>query len=335
MGGTGSGGDTGLVKPSTGKVGVFVAAGHGARTITSCDDGLSWIENDQLADENVDHSEFTEKGLVYGDGVFLHMIGWGYPNSVKRSENGIDWTRHTIDDGGGGLVFLDTPSPKFQAVSGWGSCAQSMDGITWSACDGTPTYPENVREVQGGGSFVGVGGDLAAVFSFDAGVTWAGGAGCDLAGGFGNLGQRGGFAHGNGVDVAVASHGEWCQTPDGGVTWNTGDLDAEEESVDGKVAFLGGQFWAPTGNGAYRSTDGTEWQEVTFQPEGTRIHAMAWSQETGTYVGVERVGDDAPESRFYRSEDGVEWTLVTAPGGPTLRRVVFGFVDASETCPGE
>jgi hypothetical protein len=171
-----------------------------------------------------------------------------------------------------------------------------------------------------------VGGDIPARFSFDGGKQWKSGGACTLVDGFSNLGQAGGFAFGNGVFVAVTSGGDYCQTADLGATWKTGNVGG---GADGKMAFLGDKFWAPNGNHAYVSADGVAWSKQTFLPGGTSFHSIARGA-SGTFVGVERSG---ASNRFFRSTDGVTWTLVLGSSGASLRRVVFGYGQPSAMCP--
>ncbi|MDZ4697982.1 MAG: hypothetical protein SGI86_22815 [Deltaproteobacteria bacterium] len=325
-GATATGGSGGTVVVPIGKVPMFVAAGHGARTITSCDDGRTWIANHSYENRNVDHSPYTEKGMVYGDGIFMELIGWGADPSVKLSTNGVDWQRFPVPNGGGGgLVFVELPQKKFVTVNGYGGCQSSPNGKTWTRCT-APDYPENLRESGGGGAAIGGGGDIAATFSFDGGQSWRTSSACRLVDGFGNLGQLGGFAWGNSTFCAVGSSGDWCRTTDRGATWQTGKLPS---GVDGKMAFIGDKFWAPNGATAYWSSDGSTWTRETLRPTGTVIHAMARG-DSGTFVGIQR---ENASTRFYRSSDGINWTLVTGPTGTSLRRVVFGYGTPSAQCP--
>jgi hypothetical protein len=95
------------------------------------------------------------------------------------------------------------------------------------------------------------------------------------------------------------------------------------------MAFLGDAFWAPNGRDGHVSADGVTWRRETWRPAGVVIHAMARG-DSGTYVGLERA---SVSSKFYRSTDGVTWTLVQGPSGTSLRRVVFGYGLPSEACP--
>jgi hypothetical protein len=338
MGGTGTTGTNGttggaggtpmttvVVPPPVGKVPMFVAAGHGARTVTSCDDGRTWIANHAYENQNVDHSPYTEKGFVYGNGRFVLLIGWGAPTTVKVSDNGINWTQHAVSGGGGGIAYLDMPSPKFITIGGYGGCQSSTDGKAWNSCK-APSYNENLREAGGGAFAMGGGGDIPATFSFDGGNSWRTAGACSLTDGFGNLGQEGGFAYGNDMFVAISSRGDWCKTANKGVSWQTGKLPG---TATGKLTFAGDRFWAPNGNHGFWTQDGETWKRETFAPSGTTIHAIARSDK-GTYVGIQR---QSSSNRYYRSQDGINWTLVSGPGGTELRRVAFGYGSPSAQCP--
>jgi hypothetical protein len=313
---------------------MFIASGHGARTITSCDDGKTWIANHFYENRNEDHSQYTEKGFVYGNGLFIQLLGWGTPTSVKISKNGIDWMRVTGVSGSGGIAFINplgggSNNGAFITIGGYGGCSRSTNGTTWSSCLG-PNYPHVLRDAGGGDLFIGAGGDIAAQFSFDGGLSWRGSASCSAERGFGNLGQEGGFISGNGVSVVVSSNGTFCQTSDKGITWKTGNLGTP---ISGKAVFIGGKFWAPYGRGAFTSSDGVTWNQHTFSPASTNIHAIARSDVTGTFVGIERTYSD-PVNRYFRSSDGgVTWSPISGPGGTSLRRLAFGYGEPSKDCP--
>jgi hypothetical protein len=327
---------------------MFVASGYGARTITSCDDGKTWIA-DHVTNPTVgecgsptpcnrSHQDLTEKGLAYGNGIFMQIVGWGYQASVNISRNGVDWHLVKIPTNllskDGNIAFLDQPTARFVAVSGYGGdCAESADGETWKACPASPSYQDSLREIGGGGPAIGGGGNNPMVFTFDGAKTWSTNASCAFRSEFGNLGQEGGIMWGHDTLVVVNTGGSWCRTNDLGKTWRTGKLDG---GAVGKASFSGGKFWAPNGAYAHSSDDGLTWTRLDFKPTTVRIHEMARG-DSGTLVGVERLGDTSnvskEPSRFYRSQDGVTWTMSTAGAGTTLRRVVFGYGLPSAQCP--
>jgi hypothetical protein len=333
-----------------GMVPMFVASGYGARTITSCDDGKTWIadhvynpttgECNGPTPCNRSHQDLTEKGLVYGNGMFVQIVGWGANPSVNVSRNGIDWkltkipsTLIRID---GNIVFLTEPTPHFVVLMGYrGFCAESADAETWKACPAAPMYSDSLREAGGGGPAIGGGGNNPMVFSFDSAKTWSTYPSCAFGSEFGNLGQEGGIMWGHDALVVVNTGGSWCQTKDLGKSWQTGKF--SDGGAVGKASFSGGKFWAPNGAYAHTSEDGVTWTRTDFKPSTVRIHEMAVG-DSGTVVGVERLGDTGTvskePSRFYRSEDGgVNWTMSTAGAGTMLRRVVFGYGLPSAQCP--
>lgn len=346
-----AGGTAGAGGVPAGMVPMFVASGYGARTITSCDDGKTWIadhvynptigECGSPTPCNRSHQDLTEKGLAYGNGIFMQIVGWGYQSSVNISRNGVDWHLVKIPTSllrkDGNIAFLDQPTPRFVAVSGYGGyCAESPDGETWTACPGKPTYSaqESLREIGGGGPAIGGGGDEPMVFTFDGTKTWSRHADCSFSSEFGNLGQEGGIMWGRDTLVVVNTGGSWCRTGDLGKTWQTGKLSA---GAAGKASFTGGKFWAPNGEYAHSSEDGMTWTRTDFEPSTVKIHEMARG-DSGTFVGVERLGATGTVSneptRFYRSEDGgVNWTMSTAAAGTMFRRVVFGYGLPSAQCP--
>ncbi|MEP6654171.1 MAG: hypothetical protein ABJA82_12480 [Myxococcales bacterium] len=347
-GGTGGAGGGGV--PPAGMVPMFVATGYGARTITSCDDGKTWIadhvynpttgECNGPTPCNRSHQDLTEKGLVYGNGMFVQIVGWGANPSVNVSRNGIDWKLTKIPASliriDGNIVFLTEPTPHFVALMGYrGFCAESTDAETWKACPAAPMYQDSLREAGGGGPAIGGGGDNPMVFSFDSAKTWETNPSCAFGSEFGNLGQEGGIMWGHDALVVVNTGGSWCHTKDLGKTWQTGKF--SDGGAVGKASFSGGKFWAPNGAYAHTSDDGVTWTRIDFKPSTVRIHEMAVG-DSGTLVGVERLGDTGNVSkeptRFYRSVDGGQnWTMSTAAAGTMFRRVVFGYGLPSAKCP--
>lgn len=336
--------------PTAGLVPMFVASGYGARTLTSCDDGKTWIadhvynpttgECNGPTPCNRSHQDLTEKGLVYGNGMFVQIVGWGANPSVNVSRNGIDWKLTKIPSSliriDGNIVFLTEPTPHFVVLMGYrGFCAESADAETWKACPAAPMYSDSLREAGGGGPAIGGGGNNPMVFSFDSAKTWSTNPFCAFGSEFGNLGQEGGIMWGHDSLVVVNTGGSWCRTKDLGKTWQTGKF--SDGGAVGKASFSGGKFWAPNGAYAHTSEDGVTWTRVDFKPSTVKIHEMAVG-DSGTLVGVERLGDTGnvskEPSRFYRSEDGgVNWTMSTAAAGTMLRRVVFGYGLPSAQCP--
>ncbi len=125
--------DAGPLIPDAGdRILIFVAQGMAGRTTISCDDGRTWVadrsrdrEGDALLCSSTTpvecyangkscgarwydgtcsmhtpcecgHSPGFSKGMAFDGTTFVGTWGWGYPGSVRRSRNGIDWT-HSME----------------------------------------------------------------------------------------------------------------------------------------------------------------------------------------------------------------------------------------------
>ncbi|MEM9192453.1 MAG: hypothetical protein AAGF12_24985 [Myxococcota bacterium] len=308
--------------PSPDGVPMFVASGFGGRTVMSCDDGRTFHDR-RLSDDNGDHSAFTDKGLAYGNGVFVQLMGWGASASFQASRNGVDWTTIELDVRFGSVSFANGAF----VAAGQREAFSSSDGFTWTEV-GRTSAPDHVREGGGGGSLAVLANTDGPVFSQDRGVTWRQESTCAGVSSFGGVGQQGGVAYGLGRLVMFDSDGRWCTTTDG-TDWRTGVSDAERNRGGGKMMFAGGAFRFMNGASALTSTDGENWTRVDFEPAGVELHAVAAS-DGGTFVAFNRGSNE-----FYRSTDGVRWESMGVHDAPTrLTRLVFGYGEASETCPG-
>jgi hypothetical protein len=312
--------------PPPGLVPMFVAAGQGGRTITSCDDGKTWIANHFYENANVDHSPYTNKGLAYGNGMFVVILAWGADVSLKTSTDGVTWTRNTMFDRGfyGGVAF---GGDRFVMLRQGVTQYSSDLGKTWKR---SRIQPQNdYREGGGGhglagakGVFGGGGGDVPSM-SWDGGETFTTANGCPRIN-YGGIGSQGGIAAGNGHLVFVSSNGDYCHVTDNGKLTTKGNLGGQ---ISGKLFFTGGKFWVASGNTLYNSETGETWSKKSVSPTSVNLHAIAIG-DTGTFVGVGESGSD-----YYRSTDGVAWQKVPGPAGTALFRVVHGYGSASAMCP--
>jgi photosystem II stability/assembly factor-like uncharacterized protein len=308
---------------------MFVAVGRGGRTITSCDDGQSWINDRQLTSNNGDHEEETDKGFAYGDGYFVQVLGWGAPASLQISEDGINWRRVYPEGSGWSTVaFL---GDRFMMMN-------ANEAVTATSPDGPWRYTNDhgcdghVREGGGGGPAPGIMmGSCGATYTTDAGQTWDRASACSAVENFSGIGQRGGLAYGNGVFAAIDEEGDYCSTDDLGATWRSGTIssfrDGSRSNV-GKMFFANGEFWMMVGNKAHRSSNGVNWSTTSFSPSGIILHAIAASP-SGAYVAYNR-----ESGQFYRSNDGQSWVTTTKVSAtPTFQRLLFGYGRASTECP--
>ncbi len=74
------------------KVGAFVVVGHGARILTSKDDGKTWKQA-FFAAPGADHGPWATKAVAYTNGVFAVPVGWGASTIYLASDDALNW-RH-------------------------------------------------------------------------------------------------------------------------------------------------------------------------------------------------------------------------------------------------
>ncbi len=337
--------DTGVPDASTrppGLVPMFVVSGWEGRLVSSCDDGRTWVANDEP--HTTTGGEFNDKGIAYAQGVFMQIIGWGALCSFKRTVDGVTWQHLSLDDVGlppmaecGGIAstgdgFVMLHGPSGQAF------LSSDAGLRFSLIGAFDNH-EYIRDVGGGGPVPGVigaggGNDDKGVlknpphFSVDRGLTWKETPGCSTFNAV-SVGQNGGVAYGNHRLVFVGYRGQVCVTSDL-ATFSEAQLDVSSSVViQGRASFAGGRFWVGNGGTLFVSPDGLNWDAGTL-PSGMQLHTVASSDETGTLVAFNQ-----GTSAFYRSIDhGATWLPATGPGtGPNLGRIVFGYGQPSANCP--
>jgi hypothetical protein len=324
----GTGGVTNGGSPGTGGTGnnnpnavvpIFLAVGWGGRSVISCDQGRTWVANQQIAPESEDdwHKAYTPKGLAYGNGTFIFLTGWG-ANAVARITNdGVTWRQFQFNAFYGGIGF-DTG--KFVVVGGGGNQISSNNGMTWTAENTSATM--GMRESAAFDGVWASGGDGPVAIRRGT-AAWTQLKSCTNMY-QGGIGQAGGFAAGLGLLVSVAEAGNTCAlNVASGVDVGAGNLGV---GLGGKPAFVGDAFWAVTGDRIHSSTDGKTWQSRAL-PQNVRFDLVARSN-TGTYVGVAGNGDN-----FFYSDNGTTWTKAIGPSGNGLLRLTFGMGSPSATCP--
>jgi len=336
--------------PPPPKASVLVAAGHMARTVMSCDGGLTWI-NDQSQDDDArcwiqgpsyvecDHTPYSSPngGLTYGDGWFYAAFGWGYAGSVRRSSDGKNWETVKTGGWGGGVAYA-----KQSLFVLWeGSWSTSPDrGTTWNLLTDSPRDNFDHASPRTVGDTIIVMGRAAgaqqSAVSSDGGLTWSTPTGLGATDGHS-------FASGNGVLVSAGSDGTSARSVDGGATWTT------ETVIDGgnwatNMLFDGTTFVALGDGKKWSSPDGVTWSSVPFKIDG--VAPVAWWGGTAAYDPVAKSyvailtewNNYYDKQRAYRSTDGVTWTTLDATafkGGHPLRTIVHGEIDpkACEVTP--
>jgi hypothetical protein len=317
---------------------MFIASGQGGRVVTSCDDGLTWKAHDFPVTAK---DEFNEKGIAFGHGVFMRVMGWGAPCSFMRSDDGVNWQRLALRDVGlpsmsecGGITYN---GDGFTMVHWTGATyASDHEGLKWQKIGMFDNSNEHVREIVGDGPAPGVvlaGGanDPAGVkknppkVSIDGGKSWKATPGCSTLHAI-SIGQEGGGALGAGRMVYVGIKGEVCTSTDM-TTWQETQLPGVTGFLAGKVNFDGESFWVADSSRVFVSSNGLAWTERKLAAP-VKLHAVARSSR-GTWVGFNRTN-----SSFYRSVDSTTWTPAMGPAhGPELYRLIHGYGKPSAECP--
>ena len=322
---TGSGGS----EPGTP---VLIAQGHAGRTMLSCDDGLTWV-NDRSDDDTVrcegefdcDHHVGSGTGLVSSGGYAIMSNGWGTPGLVRRTTDGVTWDVILELDFplaslavGGGIVMGSTPLPQ----------TSSDDGGTWADVPEiylAPPLRSSLYIPHEGGRFVLVsqGNGFRAWLSDDLGATFHESSPIpDNCIAFS-------LVYGNGALVMPSMDGGACRSADGGETWSVVSVGANLGLST--LAFAGDRFvMLGEGNGGlalHTSTDGASWSSAT-----TNLQVGAWNAQLGrnTETGTLLVASGAYENqRFFRSTDGLSWTeAASATQSHPIRRFVAARLEA-------
>lgn len=331
----GAGGEAGAGtdEPGSDAIGVFVAQGHLARTVVSCDLGQSWIgdradvTDDRCWTDNgieCDHQATAGRGIVFGGGFFFATFGWGQPGSIRRSPSGFEWESVLEGSNFGGVAY------GFDDVllAGARRSAVSVDaGDNWDDVTETSLAGYNVRRVGYGGyedgRFVLVADDSEISLSSDGGLSWWNPenlpAGCGEA-----IQTEGGIVYGNDTLVVLGGTGDACASTDGGVNWVKNSVGGDVQS---HLVFDGSEFFAWRPGTVYRSADGVEWSSASITPN-INIGPVAFGD--GVFVAV-RGGWNVwyEDQEFYRSEDGVNWQVLADgqfTGGHPIRAMTFGKV---------
>ncbi len=327
--------------PPAGKVPVFVAQGHLARTVISCDGGRTWIHDQSDVTEDrcwtdeggieCDHQPTAGRGVTFGDGMFYATFGWGEPGSIRRSSDGFTW--ETVHEGStfGGIEF-----GAGVLVAGNHNSLISADGESWMDAGDTTLSAYNVRRMGFAdyeeGRFVLVAADdqTEVVVSSDGGKSWW--HPDDIPASCGaSIQTEGGISYGNGAIVIVGGDGSACASTDGGKTWEASNLGG---AVGSHLVFDGSEFFAWGTGIAYHSADGLEWQSESTSPE-IMLGPTAFGD--GNFVGVLGGWQTWYEKQeFYRSEDGVNWEVIGAgtftDTGHPIRAMAFGWLDPTDDC---
>lgn len=320
---------------------IFMGSGHGGRTLMSCDDGLSWI-NDRYDIGSVlgDHSASASRGMDSGNGYFYANFGWGFNGSLRRSRDGINWDIIHSGTWGGGVAF--GTDLLFHGAEGGNWYTSSDNGANWiktinSSIGNIPGEFDHPSIVRLNNKILVSGRNQKLGISYDQGRTWS----LVTSGLLGNTEKRT-FAEGNGVIVSFSydysiNQGNVSRSADNGKTW-TGYVLGKEWS---QVVFNGTHFVGWSDGKTWKSSDGINWTNTIMKIDG--LDAPTWwkaaiqfNPKSGTYAGIiNSWAKDNENQRAYRSKDGINWTTLDATkfkGGATVLTMIVGNIE-SKYCP--
>lgn len=329
-----------------GKVDVFLAHGKIARTIMSCDDGLTWINNQSDNDNarcwisgdpnyvECDHDTRSATGLdVSDDGWFYAQYGWGFNGTIRRSRNGLNWQVVRSGGWGGGLAVAN--NKVFQIwESGWAGSADQ--GQTWQQI--TKLNYGHAFVYRAGQKLISRGRGLGQLaVSLDSGITWK--QATSFRPEWGSS-----FAEGNGLIISIGQldvQGSPTlsyvgRSSDNGVTWTALQV-FDNHGWSSNLIFNGTDFVAWAGGKKWQSKDGLNWTSTPYfiqqAPPGHWTGAFSFNQRTGTYVSISNGwGSWYQNQSALRSTDGINWSKLDATkfqGGHPIVKVVMGQIDAS------
>jgi hypothetical protein len=333
-----------------GNTDVFMASGHMGRTVMSCDDGQTWI-NDMSANDlarcwvtgdpnyvECDHTQWSGHGIDAAGGSFFANFGWGYNGAVRSTKDGVHWNVLRSDGWGGGVAIANN---ILFLLWGYGKLS-SDQGLTWTDMANSPAEQMDHPGLRRlGDKFLLFGREGSLAISADQGATW------QLASGVEPGWATGNFAEGNGVIVSLGEKivanmptvGYSAVSSDGGKTWTA------QEQWSGQtwagLIFNGTEFVSWSGGKKWTSPDGTNWTQTPLEITGSIpplqfSGPVSFNAKTGTYVAIPSSwGGYYDKQKALRSADGVHWTeLDTAhfKGGHPLFTITLGEME-SKYCP--
>lgn len=343
---------SGTPSGASGMTKVFMATGHMGRTVMSCDDGRTWI-NDRSDDPNArcwvdghpnyvecSHDARANVGSDSGDGYFFANYGWGYAGSLRKTRDGINWETIKTGGWGGGVTYANS-----QLWLLWDSWFLSSDfGANWI---GSPTpildiaydHPHGYRL---GTKFIAASRNKGIAVSRDQGNTW------EIPQGFDSKWSNAGIVEGNGIQVSIGQVYDQAtqssilysaRSTDQGKTWIGQLVDPKSaHGLWGNLVFNGKAFVAWSFLAMWKSVDGITWTATPISYSSpvnmwNTFGAIGFNQTTGTYVMI--TGYHYDQQKAALSTNGVDWTFLPSSqltGGHPITRIIVGEIE-SKYCP--
>jgi hypothetical protein len=278
--------------------GVFVAVGYGGRRLRSLDDGMTWVDDQQLEASGGDDQE-NLRVVVWGDNQFV-ALGW----RVMTSPDGMTWDDLGTTPLGNWIGGATYANSEFVGVGGYGLRDISTNAMSWTSesidTAATHAYDGVVWGNVSGGMFVSANDSGARSYSAD-GTKWKYSTSLTST-----LSTH--LTFGAGVFVGIG--GSSVVTSTDGISWVAATT---LSAAPGNVIFAAGHFTAVADGHVYTSNDGMTWADNV----SSTANAGQIAYGDGTYVWVNGI---SPR----RSTDGIHWMVVTETGTNALNSVTFG-----------
>jgi hypothetical protein len=282
-------------------------------------------------DDTIDRGE----SLAYGNGAFVALWGHGLPGDLRRSTDGIHWTRTRTDNFYGHHTFGGDRFVASSRAPVW-----SKDGVVWN--DGGMTdFRDNGdpgAAIQGGPRDIGYmaydgGGRFVAVtapnpdiqVSSDGALSWWRPSSVPSDCGCCNV------VAGNGRVLIMNSNGNACVSEDGAETWVVHPTGVSEIISNG--VWTGSEFAFWSWDVKLTSPDGKTWTQ--HPTTGGSVQLVGYSPSTGTFAAVNGHSGYSVQ-QMLRSSDGVAWQalpLTSFVQSHPLFNMVFGYAEPSPKCP--
>ncbi len=320
---------------------VYLAAGHAGRSMMSCDDGQTWINN--RTDPNAvpdDHSPESGRAVDSANGYFYALYGWGYNGTLRRSRDGVNWTVIQSNNWGGGIAA--GKDIFFRSVEGGGFYTSTDFGTTLTKINDMNV--QNIADKLDHPSISRVNDKLFAparnqtmAISYDQGKSWTLNT-QNLLG----VTSNSPIAEGNGVIISTVydhptGNGYMSRSVDNGKTW----VDINHGNIGGqwanKIVFNGTDFIVWSGGMTWKSKDGLAWVKIKAKVSGVDVPwywgpLVAYNPVTKMYIGISGENQD---QKIYRSTDAINWTPIDQTKyitGNALFLITLGPME-SKYCP--